>query len=71
MTIGQKLKQYRLERDLTYGELAEIINKDLPEESRLHVSTLSRIENGDSEPSERTAYKIQKALPALFQETAA
>ena len=69
--ISQKLKQYRLERDLTYEAMAAIINEGLPEESRIHVSTLSRIENGETEPNERTLYKIQKALPELFSETAA
>lgn len=64
--IGQKIKQYRLERDLTFEEMAAIINRDLPEESRIHASTLSRIESGDTEPNDRTLYKIQKALPELF-----
>lgn len=70
MVIGPKLKQYRLERDLTFEALAEIINRDLPSESRIHVSTLARIENESTEPNERTLYKIQKALPELFDSAA-
>jgi len=70
MNIGEKLKAYRLKHDLTFEALAEIINRDLPERSRLHVSTLSRIENGDTEPNPRTEYKIKKALPELFKDAA-
>ncbi len=70
MTTGQKLKRYRLEHDLTFEALAEIINKDLPEESRIHASTLSRLENEVTEPNERTLYKIRKAFPALFKDVA-
>jgi transcriptional regulator with XRE-family HTH domain len=70
MTIGQILKQYRLEKDLSFEALAGIINRNLPIESRVHATTLSRIENGDTEPTERTAYKIQKALPEIFNSAA-
>jgi len=66
--IGPKLKQYRLEHDLTFEEMAAIINRDLPDESAIHFTTLQRIENGDSEPHERTLYKIIKALPELAED---
>ncbi len=67
MTTGQKLKRYRVERDLTFEALAKIINKGLPEQSRIHTSTLIRIENEAVEPNERTLYKIRKAIPEIFK----
>ena len=54
MTLGQKLKQLRFEKDLTQKELAE----------RLHVSfqTVSKWENGENEPDIATL----KELAELF-----
>lgn len=54
MTLGQKLKQLRFEKDLTQKELAD----------RLHVSfqTVSKWENGENEPDIATL----KELAALF-----
>lgn len=68
--IGPKLKQYRIENDLTLEEMAVIISRKLPKKSAVHYSTLARIENGDTEPNDRTLYKIQKAIPSLFNEAA-
>lgn len=56
--IASKLKQFRLERDLT---LAEIASK-----AGVGVPTVYRIENGIAEPNERTLYKLEKAFPELF-----
>jgi transcriptional regulator with XRE-family HTH domain len=68
--IGKKLNQYRIEHDLTFEAMAEIVNENLPEDSRVHASTLSRIANGVAEPNERTLYKIKKAFPVLFKDAA-
>ena len=56
-SIGSRLKQYRLEHDLTFAQLAK--------DTGIKAPTLYRIENELVEPNERTLYRLQKAIPEL------
>jgi transcriptional regulator with XRE-family HTH domain len=56
-TLGDKLKAFRLEHDLTFNEIAK--------RAGIAAPTVYRIVNNLSEPSERTAYKLMKAFPGL------
>jgi transcriptional regulator with XRE-family HTH domain len=60
--LAAKLKRYRIERDLTLQQIADL--------AKIGVGTVYRLENGLVEPNERTLYKLRKALPGLI-ETAA
>lgn len=52
--IGNKVKQFRLERDLSQEKFAELAKVDF--------TTINRIENGKINPSIKTIEKIAKAL---------
>jgi uncharacterized protein (TIGR00270 family) len=52
--VGKKIRVERKRRDLSQEELAEKVN--------LHVSTLGRIERGESNPPIQTVNKIAQAL---------
>ena len=54
MHIGERLKKYRLNQNLTQAELADMVNKD--------ISTISKIETNAANPSLATLNKIAKAL---------
>jgi DNA-binding XRE family transcriptional regulator len=57
--IGKRLKAFRLERDMTFEQLGTLVD--------LNPSTLWKIENGERTPSERTLYKLKKAIPQLAE----
>ncbi len=69
--IAQELKRYRLEHDLTFVNLAKLVNEQFPKSAGIHASTLFRIEKGMVEPHERTVYKLKRALPGFLNDTAA
>ncbi|ADL08391.1 helix-turn-helix domain-containing protein [Thermosediminibacter oceani] len=52
--IGKRIRQIRLQRDLTQEELGERAN--------LHYSYIGQVERGDKLPSLKTLSKIAKAL---------
>lgn len=52
--IGKRIRQIRLQRDLTQEELGERAN--------LHYSYIGQVERGDKIPSLKTLSKIAKAL---------
>lgn len=52
--IGEKVKRFRLERDLGQEKLAELAKVDF--------TTINRIENGKTNPSVKTIEKIARAL---------
>jgi DNA-binding XRE family transcriptional regulator len=52
--IRQQLKQYRLDHDLTFDDVAAKLN--------VAGSTIFRIEKGLVAPNERNLYKLQKML---------
>jgi transcriptional regulator with XRE-family HTH domain len=54
MSLGNKVKYYRKNRELTQAQLSELINKD--------VSTISKIETNVAKPSLNTLKEISKAL---------
>lgn len=57
---GKKIRIARKKRKLTQEELAE--------RARIHVSTLGRIERGESNPPIHTVSKIAKALKVPLKE---
>ena len=61
-TISIRLKQYRIERDLTLETIAQLTGLAAP--------TIYRIENGLVVPNDRTLHKLQKALPGLMDPAA-
>lgn len=61
-TIGDRLKALRLERDLTYDEVGNLAG--------IAASTVFRIENNRSRPTERTLYKLRKPFPELVDNAA-
>lgn len=63
-SIAARLKSLRLENDWTFDELAEKIGD-------VSAPTLYRIENGLSEPNERTTFKIEKFMASLSNPPAA
>ncbi len=67
--LGKLLEAYRLKHDLTFEGMAAIINRDLPEYSHVHYSTLVRIVGG-ARPNARTRYKIEKVFPDIFKDAA-
>jgi len=60
--IAAKLKQYRLEHDLTFEEVGC--------RAGIAAPTVYRIENGLASPNERTIHKLRKALPGLLDNAA-
>lgn len=58
--FGNKLKEARLEKDMTLDEVAEIYNKRY--DGKLNKSTLSRYENGLQEPMLSVAMKLANVL---------
>ena len=58
--FGKRLKDFRVGRDWTLEQVANITG--------VPASTLSRIENGLVDPNDRTAFKIKKAFPVLADE---
>lgn len=60
--LAKRLKQYRIERDLTLGQIAALV--------KIGVGTVYRLENGLVKPNERTLYKLMKALPGFMSDAA-
>jgi DNA-binding XRE family transcriptional regulator len=60
--VGAKLKQYRVEHDLTFEEISKLVE--------VTPSTIYRIENGLVDPNDRTLYKLKKALPGFLTDAA-
>ncbi|MCE2962966.1 MAG: helix-turn-helix domain-containing protein [Chitinophagales bacterium] len=58
--FGQKLKQLRADRNMSQIELAEKIN--------MEKSNLSRLESGRNNPKLMTLVKLAKALDISFNE---
>lgn len=52
--VGKNIKKYRKLRDISQEELADKV--------KIHYTTLSRIERGESNPPVQTIDKIAKAL---------
>ena len=52
--FGEKLKEIRLKKDLSQGDLASILN--------VHRSYISGLERGRRNPSLLTVHKVAKAL---------
>jgi transcriptional regulator with XRE-family HTH domain len=57
--LATVLKRYRIERDLTLQQIADL--------TKLGVGTIYRLENGLVEPNERTVFKLRRALPGLLE----
>jgi len=53
-TIGQRIAELRLERDLSQEELARAVG--------CSVTTISRLENGKNDPLDRTLRRVARAL---------
>ena len=58
--VGKRIRIIRKKRKLTQEELAE--------KTRIHLSTLGRIERGESNPPLHTVSKIAKALKVPLRE---
>ncbi|MCK9223928.1 MAG: helix-turn-helix transcriptional regulator [Candidatus Muirbacterium halophilum] len=52
--LGQKIKKFRMEKNITQEKLAEIID--------VHFTYIGRIERGEKTPSLKTLKKITQAL---------
>lgn len=52
--LGEKIKKFRLEKDLTQEKLADLVKMDF--------TTINKIENGKRNPSIKTIEKIARAL---------
>ncbi len=59
--ITTRLRSIRLDRDLTYDQIASL--------SGLTASTIYRIEKGLVSPNERTIHKLTQAIPELLNES--
>ena len=70
LSVGQAIRNYRVERDLTIFELVSMVNKGLPRKSQLHPSTISKLENGITNPNQRTRFKLVRAFPEIFKKIA-
>ncbi len=60
--IGKRLKNYRLEREWSLAKLSQV--------TRISVSALWYIEQGENTPSDLTMFKLDKALPGLIDHAA-
>jgi len=58
--IGVRLKQLRIERDLTLKQLASLVG--------VTIGTIWGIEQGRCGPNDRTLYKLQRVFPTLLLE---
>ncbi len=52
--LGKNLKRYRLQKDLTQEELAEIVG--------IHPTYVGKLESGKNNPSVIMLFKISRAL---------
>jgi len=54
--LAQRLTKYRLNRDLSYRRLAQVLGVD--------VNTIRRIESGRGSPWDRTKAKVDRVISA-------
>ncbi|NLK72108.1 MAG: helix-turn-helix transcriptional regulator [Clostridiales bacterium] len=60
MTLVTKIKEYRVKKDITQGELAEAVG--------VRRETITHLENGKYNPSLKLAFDIAKVLDASVEE---
>ena len=56
-TLGARLKQLRIERNLTLAQMGDIVG--------LTPAAVWKIEQGDVTPNDRSAYRIKQAFPEI------
>ncbi len=56
--LGNNLKKYRLNANLTQEQLAEIVG--------IHATYVGKLESGKNNPSVKMLYKITRALKITF-----
>jgi transcriptional regulator with XRE-family HTH domain len=66
--IGDEIRQFRVENDVTIEDMVTRINKLFPRRG-IHPSTISRIERGVT-PNARTEYKLRLVLSELSNSSA-
>lgn len=58
LKLGENLKKYRIDADLTQEQLAEIVG--------IHPTYVGKLEGGKNNPSVKMLYKITRALNIKF-----
>ena len=60
MTLGEKIRNYRISQGMTQSDLAIVVEKD--------ISTISKIETNSANPSLQTLLQIAQALKVTVQD---